>query len=84
MKPTETEQETFKCYEPEIVSIRKDAICAAHDCLLVGLEYARESLARHDLELGRTTRKNRAAAELIESDVRGIEIAMKTLDDFRK
>lgn len=43
------------------------------------LEYARELLARHDAELGRTTRKNRQWAETLEADILRFEAFLNNL-----
>lgn len=66
-------------YIPEIWNVPKDVIYAAIPAIESGLNYARESLSEHDASLGRTTRKNRATAELMEKDIRSMEEALKQL-----
>jgi hypothetical protein len=66
-------------YQPEIWKVRKDYIYDAIRGLEMGLDYARESLLQHDTNLGRTIRKNKVWAEMMESDIRYIEKALKNL-----
>ncbi len=66
-------------YEPEMWTVPKDAIYAAMPALMSGLDYARSALIEHDGANGRTTRKNQKWAEQMESDIRQIEAALKTL-----
>lgn len=54
----------------------KDTICAA---IQSGLEYARECLATHETNLGRTTLKNKNVAETIEKDIRQMEGTLEML-----
>jgi hypothetical protein len=45
----------------------------AADAISMGIEYAQEALSRHDVELGRTIRKNQYAAEGMEKDIREMQ-----------
>ena len=63
----------------EIISINRDTVLAAIVGMEAGLEYARECLSQHDVNLGRTTRQNRTWAETMEDDIRRMECAMDEL-----
>lgn len=45
-----------------------------------GREYAREALVKHDLELGRTTLKNKETAEQIIKDIEEIDATLVELE----
>lgn len=59
-------------YEPETWTVRKDDVYAAIEALQNGIEYASECLRVHDINLGRTTLRNRTWADRIEADKRGM------------
>lgn len=72
-------------YQPEDVTIRKDAVYNAENALKKGLEYAKDALTNHDTSVGRTTYKNKAWAELMEKDIKFMEDTLKFLDvELRK
>lgn len=73
--------ESCQEYVPEIWAVKKDDIYSAIDAIQNGLEYARELLAKHEKELGRTTLSNRRLAEMMEKDIQQME---KTLEDLRE
>jgi len=66
-------------YIPTQITFDEAVIEKAVDALESGLEYAQEILVRHDYELGRTTRRNQKAAELIEEDIEKIKASIKEL-----
>lgn len=63
-------------YQPEMWTVRKDDIYAAHAALRDGIEYTRELLANHDRDLGRDHRSNRIAAEHMEKAIAGMQCAL--------
>lgn len=66
-------------YEEERWCLPKDAILAARDAIECGIEHAKEALAVHDSNLGRTTRKNASWANQIEEDIQQMQAALKGL-----
>ena len=66
-------------YVPEIWRVEKDTIYAAIPAVESGLEYARECLATHETNLGRTTLKNKTWAETMEKDIRHMERTLEML-----
>lgn len=66
-------------YQPEIWHVEKDTIYAAIPAVESGLEYARECLAVHEANLGRTTHKNKTWAETMENDIRHMERTLELL-----
>ena len=66
-------------YQPEIWQVEKDVIYAAIPAVEAGLEYAKELLAAHDRDLGRTTLKNKTWAETIEADIRHMTRTLEML-----
>ena len=66
-------------YQPEIWQVEKDVIYAAIPAVDAGLEYAKELLATHDRDLGRTTLKNKTWAETIEADIRHMTRTLEML-----
>lgn len=68
-------------YIPELWTVQKDDIYSSIKCLDAGIDYARNALAEHDSNLGRTTRKNRQWAETMEGDIREME---RLIDRLRK
>lgn len=64
---------------PERRAITLENISAMREALQVGREMAEDLLARHDLELGRTTRSNRRTAELLEEDIDKFKRVIKEL-----
>lgn len=66
-------------YQPEIWQVEKDVIYAAIPAVESGLEYAKELLATHDRDLGRTTLKNKTWAETIEADIRHMTRTLEML-----
>ena len=59
----------IRSYEREMWTLPKDYIYHAIESIQVGLEYAQETLIKHDIELGRTTRSNKFVAEQIEQEI---------------
>ena len=66
----------LQTYQPEIWSVEKDTIYALVLATENAIEYAQECLAKHDQELGRTTKKNKTWAETIERDIERAKIAL--------
>ena len=64
---------------PEIWQVKKDTIYAAITAVEDGLEFAKSSLEEHDLNFGRTTKKNKCWAEAIESSIRHMESTLTML-----
>jgi hypothetical protein len=69
--------EFLQTYQPEKWIVEKDTIEALLLAAQNGLAYARECLAEHDTNLGRTTKKNQSWAETIERDIRQAELALE-------
>lgn len=67
-------------YQPTYYSVEESTLLNSIDALVLGLEYARECLARHEQELGRTTLKNKRYAESMEQDM---ELMRNTLQLLR-
>jgi hypothetical protein len=67
------------CYQPEIWQVEKNVIYASIPAVEAGLEYAKELLAAHDRDLGRTTLKNKTWAETIEADIRHMTRTLEML-----
>ena len=72
-----------RLYVPHKVTVLQDLIDDAASSIGVGLDYARECLARHDEALGRTTRGNKSAAETMENDIKLMETTYKQLREVR-
>jgi hypothetical protein len=68
--------------EVQMVEVRVGLLEGAIDMLERGLEYGRECLAAHDAGVGRVTHKNRAWAESMEKDIRGMEYVLGKLDEI--
>lgn len=66
-------------YQPEMWTVKKDDIYAAITAVESGIEYAQMCLSEHDKSLGRTTLKNKTWAEQMESDLRQMANAHKSL-----
>ena len=66
-------------YIPEMWSVQKDVIYAAIKAVEDGLEYARDCLTSHDIALGRTTKKNRTYAEIMEEEIQHMELTLAML-----
>lgn len=49
------------------------------DCLESGLESTQELLIQHDRNLGRTTKKNKMFAEMMESEIERTKTVIKQL-----
>ena len=62
---------------PERRSLTLEDLGKVRDALQIGREMAEDLLARHDLELGRTTRSNRLTEESMEADIANIKEAIK-------
>jgi len=71
------------CYEPEKWTVLKDHVYGAIRALQSGLEYAKECASTHELNLGRTTYKNRVWAEQIDSDICKMQKALSDLKSYR-
>lgn len=69
-------------YTPEMVVIRKDWIYAAQSAIESGIESALEELRVHERDLGRTTPKNKRAAENMEREIQKMRTAKNQLNDF--
>ena len=73
--------ETFD-YQPEMITLRRDYIDSAILRIEDGLEYARECSTTHEIDLGRTTLKNRLWAERMEDDIRKMEELLVVLKNL--
>ena len=71
----------MQTYIPEMIVVEKDIVYALVSAAENMIEYANECLAKHDKELGRTTKKNKTWASAMEFD---IENAQKALEHYRK
>lgn len=71
--------DSCQTYQPEIWKVKKDTIYAAIGAVEDGLEFAKSCLEEHDLNLGRTTKKNKCWAETIENSIRDMKIALEML-----
>lgn len=70
-------------YTPEFVTVERDVLAInVLNAIRCGIEYAKDSLAEHDLSLGRTTRKNRVWAENMEADIRKMHEAETWIKHF--
>jgi hypothetical protein len=67
------------CYQLEIWQVEKNVIYASIPAVEAGLEYAKELLAAHDRDLGRTTLKNKTWAETIEDGIRHMTRTLEML-----
>lgn len=76
---TDNQTDTFKGYEPEILTVRKDYVYYAITDIKNGIEYAQICLDEHDRNLGRTNKKNKAWAETIEHDIQHMKATLNTL-----
>ena len=65
--------------EPEMWIVPKGTISEVYQSLELGILYALEVLANHDAALGRTTRKNKLAAEAVERDIEQMRKALEAL-----
>jgi len=65
--------------EPEMWTIKKDAIYAAHEALKIGIENSEELLSEFELRFGRDTRSNRLAAEQMDRDIEMMKKAKENL-----
>jgi hypothetical protein len=50
------------------------------DCLESGLESSQELLIQHDVNFGRTTKKNKMLAEMMQSEIERTKTAIKQLE----
>ena len=55
---------------PTFIKVEETLFCEIYNQLNDSLEYMNDALSDHDNSLGRTTRKNRAYAAVIENDIR--------------
>ena len=60
-------------------SIPLETILAAIEALELGVEFGRDALSAHDGALGRTIRRNRVAAEMMEAEIEQMLQTQKTL-----
>ena len=67
-------------YQSVKLTVDEQLMMNISDNLRDGLEYMQESLIDHDNALGRTTRRNKGVALLIESDIRKIKSSIESLD----
>lgn len=63
----------------EAVTLDKATVDLAIEAIDAGIEFAHDLLTKHDIELGRTTWKNRRWAETIENDIIKMHAALKGL-----
>jgi len=56
-------------YKPTMIGVADNVLRNAVDCLKIGMESTQELLAIHDTNLGRTTKKNKALAEIYEAEI---------------
>ncbi len=56
-------------YEPVTISIPEQDLRNILDCLESGLESSQELLIQHDVNFGRTTKKNKMLANILESEI---------------
>lgn len=56
-------------YEPVTISIPEQDLRNILDCLESGLESSQELLVQHDVNFGRTTKKNKMLANILESEI---------------
>lgn len=75
----ETDPTFIYTYQSELWQVKKDTIYAAITAVEDGLEFAKSSLEEHDLNFGRTTKKNKSWAETIEASIRHMELTLKML-----
>lgn len=66
-------------YQPEVWTVKKDAIYAAKSALAEGAAYTQELLANHDRDLGRTTHSNKLTAGHMEKAIADMLRAMTGL-----
>lgn len=71
-------------YIPEMWTIEKDLVRGLAFSVEAGLEYAQECLIRHDQELGRTTKKNKSWAEIIERDINYMKAMLERVGKYEK
>lgn len=69
-------------YQSEMWNVKKDTIYDAIVAVETGLAYAKECLLTHETTLGRTTLKNTIGAELIERDIRHLELTLENLQEY--
>lgn len=69
-------------YQPEIWEVRKDDIYSSIYALSAAIEYSKELLSKHDIELGRTIHKNKIWAETLEKDIYLMEKSLKNLKQY--
>jgi hypothetical protein len=74
----------LQTYQPEQWVVEKDTIYALVLAAENAIEYARECLAKHDQELGRTTKKNNTWAKTIERDIEQAELALELYKRIEK
>lgn len=56
-------------YEPLMIQIPEQDLRNILDCLESGLESSQELLIQHDVNFGRTTKKNKMLADILESEI---------------
>jgi len=71
----------MQTYIPEIIEVKKDSVYGAAYALKIGLEYAQECLAKHNVDSANNGMplKNKRCAKYIEEDILLIEKAIKDL-----
>jgi hypothetical protein len=69
-------------YQPEMWNVRKDYIYMAIAALDAALEHTRETLAVHDRDVGRTTKKNLTWARVLEADIRQMEECLRVFKEL--
>lgn len=66
-------------YEPLMIQIPEQDLRNILDCLESGLESTQELLIQHDVNFGRTTKKNKMLAEIMESEIERTKTVIKQL-----
>jgi len=69
-------------HEQEYSTVKKDAIHSIITVLQIGLQNTEELLSMHDASLGRTTPKNKSAAEQLEKEIDSIKEQIKELKEI--
>jgi hypothetical protein len=60
-------------YPEAAVAISMSDLKSIREALVVGVDWTRQVLIEHETQFGRTTRKNRMTAEMIEKDIQSIQ-----------
>lgn len=71
-------------YIPELWTVEKDVICAAIYAVEIGLENTQDILIENDINLGRTTRKNRQNANRLEREIEQMKATLEKLRSLKR